>query len=672
MVTNCSYHALEEQKDEEKEIIVEEEKKIHSTIAVKEFREDIALLRALAILAVLGYHFWPTIFPLGFIGVDIFFVISGFLIMRILESLKNERLDRVFLSFYYRRVKRILPLYYLIVFFIGFSMLFLYTAVWAQRYFRFYFGAIFFFPNFQLQQAEGNYFSEATEKMPFLHSWSLGVEMQFYLVAPFLFYISKMEIAQSMGYLKLGPVFLLCFLLFSLYFHFFSLPIVSFYHPLARGWQFLCGMITTLYTESMKTTLTRKQSDILSVIYLINTSLLFFPFPDKVTPPHFFQILITISSAGFILFSTNCSISWSRFRLGYIARISYALYLVHFPILRFTEYLQQYYNKDFDVPLVSLVITFLLSIVAHHFFEAPLLRVGKLKIFLSTLKYFALCLLIGFNWKKIVHPDCAQKSTISENQKFIQSLYRLEGGHFVDDGFMRPSPPFGHYLYEGDTGKLKIMILGNSWATGEAHLIRNYFSKKDVYQMHLFSQPGHTFGLHGESPKPDYVFLLVRYNNDATNRDLTNFQGANDQILDNYLRGIHNISLFTKKLFLQTHQPFDCQGKEKEIINRFVDSLQKEENMQHFNRPFNVTAFYNSSVHQRLKIVFEKCSNCYPIDIAEPFIDFKRKELLVFDVNTQLLYIDTQCHLTVSGLKMIEKPLRLSIENGINSKKSNT
>ncbi|CAJ0946145.1 unnamed protein product, partial [Mesorhabditis belari] len=322
MVTNCSYHALEEQKDEEKEIIVEEEKKIHSTIAVKEFREDIALLRALAILAVLGYHFWPTIFPLGFIGVDIFFVISGFLIMRILESLKNERLDRVFLSFYYRRVKRILPLYYLIVFFIGFSMLFLYTAVWAQRYFRFYFGAIFFFPNFQLQQAEGNYFSEATEKMPFLHSWSLGVEMQFYLVAPFLFYISKMEIAQSMGYL----------------------------------------------------TLTRKQSDILSVIYLINTSLLFFPFPDKVTPPHFFQILITISSAGFILFSTNCSISWSRFRLGYIARISYALYLVHFPILRFTEYLQQYYNKDFDVPLVSLVITFLLSIVAHHFFEAPLLR----------------------------------------------------------------------------------------------------------------------------------------------------------------------------------------------------------------------------------------------------------------------------------------------------------
>ncbi|CAJ0955266.1 unnamed protein product, partial [Mesorhabditis belari] len=251
--------------------------------AAKEFREDVSLLRAFAVLAVLGYHHWPTVFSLGFIGVDIFFVISGFLMIQILEQAENDRFYSITLNFYYRRVKRLVPLYYLIMFMIGFSMMFVYTSIWSKQYFGFYFGAIFFYSNLELLKADGDYFAENTEKLPFLHSWSLGVEMQYYLIAPLLFFISKISIS----------------------------------------------------------TIIPSHSNILSAILLIITSFIFLPFIPQVAPPSIHQLIITVSSAGYILFGVNSTIPWSSFHLTYISAISYALYLVHYPVLRFAEYLQE-------------------------------------------------------------------------------------------------------------------------------------------------------------------------------------------------------------------------------------------------------------------------------------------------------------------------------------------
>ncbi|CAJ0949827.1 unnamed protein product, partial [Mesorhabditis belari] len=130
MKSSNNYQLLGEQNEINETIVQslsEKESCLGTTTVKKEFRDDVALLRALAILAVLGYHFWPKIFTLGFIGVDVFFVISGFLMMQMLEISSSNRPDR------------------------------------------------------------------GTEDLPLLHSWSLGVEMQFYLIAPFLFYISKIE-----------------------------------------------------------------------------------------------------------------------------------------------------------------------------------------------------------------------------------------------------------------------------------------------------------------------------------------------------------------------------------------------------------------------------------------------------------------------------------------------
>ncbi|CAJ0943500.1 unnamed protein product, partial [Mesorhabditis belari] len=233
---------------DECEQLIESESKVNDgkVVEVKEdFRDDVAVLRALAILAVLAFHLWPATFQYGYLGVDVFFVISGFLMMRILTRSKEGPI-LLFLKFYRRRVRRIVPLYYFVMFLTGLTLVCLYTHVYKKRYFPYYTGALLFATNFKVQPA-GGYFEKKTTNIPFLHTWSLGVEMQFYVVAPFFLYLSKLCTAIKPFYL-LWPA---C-LLFSLYYQVTAEPKDSFYHPMARLWQFLCGMLAIVFLEKLK------------------------------------------------------------------------------------------------------------------------------------------------------------------------------------------------------------------------------------------------------------------------------------------------------------------------------------------------------------------------------------------------------------------------------------
>ncbi|CAJ0587675.1 unnamed protein product, partial [Mesorhabditis spiculigera] len=159
----------------------------------RKFREDIAFIRGLAILSVLGYHFWPEVFGLGFIGVDIFFVLSGYLIMTILAEDKSS-LKAKLINFYYKRIKRICPLYYMVLMAIVISCFFVYSGVWLAQFFPYFMSVILMRLNLRLYASDGDYFAESTENLPFVHTWSLAVEMQFYLVAPFLCYLTGFKI----------------------------------------------------------------------------------------------------------------------------------------------------------------------------------------------------------------------------------------------------------------------------------------------------------------------------------------------------------------------------------------------------------------------------------------------------------------------------------------------
>lgn len=152
------------------------------------YRPEIDGLRAVAVLAVLLYHADASLLPGGFVGVDVFFVISGYLITRLLVS-EWQRTGRIdFAAFYARRVRRLLPALAAMVLLVLFAMLLLMGrhAVLIEQTSASVVASLFFVSNIYFQMTTGGYFDEQSDTMPMLHLWSLAVEEQFYLVYPLL------------------------------------------------------------------------------------------------------------------------------------------------------------------------------------------------------------------------------------------------------------------------------------------------------------------------------------------------------------------------------------------------------------------------------------------------------------------------------------------------------
>lgn len=201
------------------------------------YRPDIDGLRAIAVLAVVLFHAFPSSLRGGFIGVDIFFVISGFLISTIIyENVKNETFS--FRDFYSRRVRRIFPALLVVIsvtFLFGFFIL---SADEFNQLGKLVAAGIGFVANLVLW-SESGYFDAATETKPLLHLWSLGIEEQFYIIWPLLL-ISAWNKKIN---LLLVTIFIL-FLSFTLnIFNIKTDPVGTFYSPVTRIWELLFGSL---------------------------------------------------------------------------------------------------------------------------------------------------------------------------------------------------------------------------------------------------------------------------------------------------------------------------------------------------------------------------------------------------------------------------------------------
>ncbi|KAI6177802.1 Acyl-transf-3 domain-containing protein [Aphelenchoides bicaudatus] len=149
-------------------------------------RPEIQGLRAIAIVAVLLFHMWSNYFPVSYLGVDCFFVISGYL-MIMLMSRKKELTFTDSTLFYYRRVKRIVPTY---LFVVVLTLIACYTLISEFEFDQIVSEAtssLFFYSNFPFVH-KFNYFDNKSKYKFFLHTWSLSCELQFYLFVPLLIY----------------------------------------------------------------------------------------------------------------------------------------------------------------------------------------------------------------------------------------------------------------------------------------------------------------------------------------------------------------------------------------------------------------------------------------------------------------------------------------------------
>lgn len=211
-------------------------------LAHPKYRPDIDGLRAVAVLSVVAFHAFPAWMRGGFIGVDVFFVISGFLISTILfENLENGTFR--FSEFYARRIKRIFPALLLVV---VASFAFGWFVLMADEYSalgKHIAAGSGFVSNFVLW-SESGYFDDAADAKPLLHLWSLGIEEQFYIVWPLVLWFAwKCRLALLIPALVIAVI--------SLVLNINGIandPVGTFYSPQSRFWELLCGSMLAWFT----------------------------------------------------------------------------------------------------------------------------------------------------------------------------------------------------------------------------------------------------------------------------------------------------------------------------------------------------------------------------------------------------------------------------------------
>ncbi|HEX2994373.1 MAG TPA: acyltransferase, partial [Anaerolineales bacterium] len=333
------------------------------------YRPEVDGLRAVAIIPVILFHMGYQWTQGGFVGVDVFFVISGYLITSLI--LKDHDADRFrFPDFWLRRIRRIFPA--LVVMVIGTSV---------ASYFLMFRGgwndvgkqgisAILSFANITMWRVTGDYWGSAAHDSVFLHTWSLSVEEQFYFFYPFLI-VFLIRFAKKWVFHVISVIAVISFLLY-LYgsqYH----PGATFYLLPMRAWELATGCLVAIRSWNHDNKISRPVSSFLSLggIVAIIACCLFISgsrnFPGYLFLPVIGSVLIIVSGDSKSSM-TNRLLSSSPF--VFVGKISYSLYLWHWPILVIAKQMQFMDGSLISTGiLLSLIV--LVSVVSYYFVEKP-------------------------------------------------------------------------------------------------------------------------------------------------------------------------------------------------------------------------------------------------------------------------------------------------------------
>lgn len=320
-------------------------------------RSDIQALRGFAVLAVLLYHLQIGRLKGGFLGVDIFFVISGFVITQRLA--RGEGSVRVqILDFYQRRAKRILPASLLVIALTALAMRFYLAPLAFKRFGLDGIATTLFAGNIRFTMQGNDYLNQSMSPTPFLHYWSLGVEEQFYLIWPllFLFFFKTRK--------KMIFPFALITTGFAIWYTHAS-PVNSFYLPYSRAWEFLAGILIAIVTPEISWGY-RARNGLATLGWIGVTASVLMIGSDQPVPG--LTTLIPVVSAMAILWS-NAQVPWEKL-LERLGDYSYAIYLVHWPLIVIA--LSRYQKLSVIADLIIATQTILLGYLISNYVERPL------------------------------------------------------------------------------------------------------------------------------------------------------------------------------------------------------------------------------------------------------------------------------------------------------------
>ena len=346
------------------------------------YRPDIDGLRAIAVLSVVIYHAFPNTLKAGFMGVDIFFVISGYLI----SSIIFENLDRgsfSFGQFYGRRIKRIFPALTLVLLScLVFGWFGLLGDEFKQLGKHMAAGAGFV-SNFFLWQESG-YFNNAAETKPLLHLWSLAIEEQFYIFWPLIVWVTW----------KRKTLFLIVFIgliVASLAYnvHLVRLdPTATFFSPATRIWELLAGVLLA-YMRVRPTAWqpSQRQLQIASTLGVLLLAIGFYRIDRGRPYPGTWALLPILGS--FCLIFAGPTAWFNRFVLSnrllvWIGLISFPLYLWHWPILSLIRIVESGAPEPY-FRNIALVLSVLLAWATYYFVEKPIRSDGRSSLKITVL-----------------------------------------------------------------------------------------------------------------------------------------------------------------------------------------------------------------------------------------------------------------------------------------------
>jgi peptidoglycan/LPS O-acetylase OafA/YrhL len=446
------------------------------------YRPDIDGLRAIAVISVIFYHADNSlknfkILPGGFIGVDIFFVISGFLITSIILKELNNTGKFSFKNFYIRRIKRIIPVL-LLVFFSTFPFVWLFFIPTSYIDFvKSLLSSLSFVSNHYFYLSGELYDAESSLLKPLMHTWSLSIEEQYYIIFPLI-----LTVVFKFFKNKLLKIFLILFSIsfLSMIYFFQKNESFVFFSFFTRFWELLLGSIVAILFTN-KRGIQKISHNFYSIVGLLMVMYSIFFFNDATEFPYIPTLLPVLGTSIIIYFNNENNLVYrilSQKYIVFLGLISYSLYLWHYPVFaigRTTEFFGDGVSKKL------FLITFVLSLVSYYAIERPIKtkKFADFKIFMGlSFSYIVLIFLSYNSIKENIKPvrgDILKNLSVGDQ---TSNLTVCNGNKINKDGYC---------IFNSKENKTIILIGDSHMQTLEKPLLK--FSIDNRYKLIVLNSP---------------------------------------------------------------------------------------------------------------------------------------------------------------------------------------
>tara|TARA_B100000795_G_scaffold218620_1_gene172750 strand:- start:3850 stop:5754 length:1905 start_codon:yes stop_codon:yes gene_type:complete len=383
------------------------------------YRPEVNGLRGVAVMGAVFYHAEMIfqsfrIFPGGFLGVDVFFVISGYLMTSIILKEYQTNQSFSFANYYKRRVSRLLPPLLVVIFASSIAAYFFLLPVHFEEFIKSVTASIFFFSNFFFHFSGQAYGAQVLSETPLLHSWSLSLEEQFYIVYPIvllgiIIYLKKQIKIILISGIILSLVFASIISLNHQSFNYYMLP--------SRGWELLFGALLGININQLSISKDKKQKGILAIVGFL-TLMFSFAYFDNTDDHPTFLTLIPVIATYLIIQDTNKENLINRLlsfkALVFVGLISYSLYMWHHPIFSFAKILGVG-EKSLLIKLSFIILSIILGFITYRFIEKPfrkdgdqIFKINKINIIGVSIILVIITLYSLVSYQKTQYPTIAQ------------------------------------------------------------------------------------------------------------------------------------------------------------------------------------------------------------------------------------------------------------------------